>query len=347
MQLKRRRFLAMTAIAPLLPLRGALAETTGAADVDAMLIRLNLPGPGSLPFLPLELIPILGFDREMGTRLVLRYHPSGIRALEDMLHGNADFAALGFPTLPVLQSRGKDVIAIAPIAGTSHTFHMMVRKDLASRIRRIEDLKGRTIGVSTGSPSSKTYMQMLTEILLGAHGIGGNQIRWLPTGQHWESISGALVSQAADAVLCEQPFPARLMRASLAVSLADFNDPRIQKLIPGSTALRSALVAPRKALEMPEMEEKGDRMVRMLRRSLVWMQATPPESIARQLKVRNEDEREELARLLQAMPGIYSADVRFVAKQIEATDQFLRAAHRDRGLPPAASLVSLRWAGQK
>jgi hypothetical protein len=41
-------------------------------------------------------------------------------------------------------------------------------------------------------------------------------IRWLPSGQNWEGASGALVSKAADAVLCEQPFPTRLLRTGLA-----------------------------------------------------------------------------------------------------------------------------------
>lgn len=347
MQRSRRGFIVSSAIAPLLAALKAFAETAPPASGDATLIRLNLPGPGSLPFLPLELIPALGFDREMGGRLLLRYHPSGIRALEDALLGNADFAALGFPTLPVMQARGKDAVAIAPLAGTSHSFHMMVRKDLAARIRRIADLKGRTIAISTGSPSSKTYMQMLCEILLGAHGVGSHQVRWLPAGQNWESISGAFVSQAADAVLCEQPFPLKLMRAGLGVSLADLNDPKIQARVPGIGALRSALIAPRKTLQQPETQEKAELIVRMLRRALVWLQTTPPAAVARQAKVRTEEEREDIASLLQAIPGIYSTDARFVRQQIEATDRFLHAAHPDQQFPPAAGLISPRWAGEK
>jgi NitT/TauT family transport system substrate-binding protein len=346
MQLSRRRALQSLLGSLLLPGLGIAQQNQGAIPGQVQ-IRLNLPGPGSLPFLPLELIPALGFDTEMGARLLLRYHPSGIRALEDMTIGNADFAALGFPTLPVLHAKGKDVVAIAPISGTQHTFQMIVRKDLAGQITRLQDLKGRTIGVSTGSPNSKTYMQMLSEILLGAHGVGNQQIRWLATGQNWESASGALISKAADAVFCEQPFPIRLIRAGLGVSIADLNDPRINAKVAGVDALRSCITTSHALLRQPDGPNKADLMVRMLRRALVWLQSTPPETVARHAVVRAEEEREDIALLLKKTPGIYSTDARFITRLIETTDQFLRAAQSDMKLVPAANLVDDRWAGRK
>ena len=317
-----------------------------AANMETLpLIRLNLPGPGSLAFLPLELITALGFDREMGARLLLRYHPSGIRALEDMLDGNADFAALGFPTLPVMQSRGRDAVAIAPISGARHTFHLMVRKDLARQITRLEQLKGRTIAISTGSPNSKTYMQMLAEILLAGYGIGGHQIRWLPSGQNWESISGAFISKAADAVLCEQPFPTRLLHAGLGVSLVDLGDRNVQARVAGIDAQRSTIAAARKMVGLPEGQAKADLMVRMLRRTLVWLQTTSPEAVANQFGSSTREERDEIALLLRQYPGIYSTDARFDARQIDATDPFLRASLGNVKLVPATSVVDDRWAG--
>jgi NitT/TauT family transport system substrate-binding protein len=346
MQPDRRNF--MLSLAGILT--GALtapATSLAAPNTELPLIRLNLPGPGSLSFLPLELITSLGFDREMGARLLLRYHPSGIRALEDMLVGNADFAAGGFPTLPVMYAKGKDVVAIAPLSGPRHTFHLMVRKDLARQITRVEHLKGHTIAISTGSPNSKTYMQMLAEVMLTAHGIGAHQLRWLPSGQNWESISGAFISKAADAVLCEQPFPSRLSRSGLGVSLVDFGDPRIQARLPGIEAQRSAITVSRKLLETPEGQQKADQMVRILRRTLVWLQATPPEAVAQTSSSLSKEAREEVVLMLNSFPDIYSPDARFDRAQIAATDRFLQAALGDVKLMPAADFVIDRWAGSK
>jgi NitT/TauT family transport system substrate-binding protein len=347
MQSGRRRALQSLLGSLLLPGLGIAQQKNSPPAGNEAVVRLNLPGPGSLPFLPLELIPTLGFDSEMGARLLLRYHPSGIRAAEDMLAGNADFAALGFPTLPVLHAKGKDVVAIAPISGVQHTFHLMVRKDLAKQITRIQDLKGRTIGASTGSPNSKTYMQMVIEILLAGHGVSSQQVRWLPTGQSWESISGAFLSKSADAIFCEQPFPNRLMRTGLGVSLLDLSDTRTHAGIAGIDALRSTIATSRTLLNQPEGQHKADLMVRMLRRTLVWLQASTPETVAQQATVHSAEEREEIAALLKKTPAIYSTDARFIAKQIQDTDPFLRAAQGEMKLAPAASLVDDRWAGKK
>lgn len=322
--------------------QGSVASAAAGSDA---IVRVNLPGPGSLPFLPLELIAALGFDREMGARILLRFHPSGIRALEDALAGNADFAALGFPTLPVLKAHGKDVVGIVPIAGAQHTFHVMVRKDLGSSIKKLEDLRGRTIGVSTGSANSKTYMQMLMEIMLASYGVKATEIRWLGTGQNWESIRGALISKAADAVLCEQPFPQRIVREGVGVSIADLNDPRIQTKVTGIDALRSVIATSRQLLARPEGQQKADLMVRMLRRALVWLQATPPETVAGYVAVQ---ERDEVAAILRETPRIYSTDGRFITTQVEQADAFLKAALGSTvSLAPAANFVDDRWAGRR
>jgi NitT/TauT family transport system substrate-binding protein len=343
----RRHTLQTLCAAALLPGRVWAQQADAPSSDNGTVIRLNLPGPGSLPFLPLELISALGFDREVGARLVLRYHPSGIRAMEDVLVGNADFAALGFPTLPVLMAKGKDALAIVPISGEQHVFHLLVRKDLAKKITRIEHLAGRTIGTSTGSPNGKTYLQMVVEIVLNAHGVAPHQVRWLPTGQNWESSSGAFISQAADALFCEQPFPNRLVREGLGVSLLDLSDKRTHAGLAGINALRSVVATRRALLNQPDGQRKAELMVRMVRRTLVWLRAATPQAVAQQASMRSDNERQGIAELLTKTPYIYSADGRFNLQQVQDTDVFLRAAQGDMRFPVASSRIDTRWAGQE
>jgi NitT/TauT family transport system substrate-binding protein len=348
MQSDRRRTLGFLTAALLWSGLGRAQPLANSPDGHETLIRLNLPGPGSLPFLPLELIPILGFDREIGVRLLLRYQPSGIRAMEDVLAGNADFAALGFPTLPVIHARGKDVVAIAPLAGTQHSFNILVRKDLAKHITRMEDLKGRSIGISTGSTASKSYLQMVAEILLAAYGMDGHQVRWLPTAQNWEGISGAFVSKAADAIFCEQPFSTRLMRAGLGQPLIDLRDPKIASRVAGLAALRSSIATTRALLDIQtDRQNKADLMVRMVQRVLAWVHSKSPEEVARKAGGLSAQERQDIVTLLKMSPEFFSTDGRFVGTQIAATDDFLRAVYTDLKLAPAASLIESRWAGQR
>jgi len=347
MQPGRRHTLQALCGAVLLPSQAWAQPAPTTSPGTETIIRLNLPGPGSLPFLPLELINALGFDREIGARLVLRYHPSGIRALEDVLIGNADFAALGFPTLPVLHAKGKDVVAIAPISGEQQVFKLMVRKDLAKKITRIKDLAGRTIGTSTGSPSSKTYMQMVAEMVLKAHGVAPEQVRWLPTGQNWESNSGAFISQAADALFCEQPFPNRLVREGLGLPLLDLTDKRTHTGLAGIDALRSVVATHRTLLTQPDGQRKAELMVQMLRRTLVWLRAASPQAVANRASMRSDQERQDITELLTKSPLIYSADARFNLQQVQDTDIFLRTTQGNMNFAPASGRIETRWAGQQ
>lgn len=336
----RRRTLQAACAALFLPV-AVRAETVSAETV----IRINVPGPNALPFLPIDLIQALNFDREVGVRLAVRYQPSGIRAIEDVLAGNADMAALGFATLPVLHAKGKDVVAISPLSGRMPPISIIVRKDLAAAIRRVADLRGRTIGTSTGSVNSRTFLQMTAQTMLSANGVGPDQVRWLPTAQNWDSISGALISKAADAVVCEEPFSSRAIRSRVGVVLVELTDPKVAARIPGLNHIRTAICTTRTLVQA--QPQKLELFVRMLRRTLVWIQSTPPEQVAQRAPVDTSEERHEIAVLLKKMPGIFSPDGRFSMPQIAETDVFLRSAMPTLKLAPANELIDARWAGQR
>jgi NitT/TauT family transport system substrate-binding protein len=335
----RRRTLQAACAALLLPVVARAQLGSGET-----VIRINIPGPHSLPFLPIDLIPALNFDREVGSRLAVRYQPSGIRAIEDVLAGNADLAALGFSTLPVLHAKGKDVVAISPLSGRTPPIAIIVRSDLVSSIRRVADLRGRTIATSTGSVSSKTFLQMAAQTLLSANGVGPDQVRWLPTAQNWDSISGALISKAADAVVSEEPFSSRAVRSRLGGVLVDLSDPRVAAQVPGLNHIRTAICTTRTLVQA--QPQKLELFVRMLRRTLVWIQSTPSEQVAQRAPVDTAEEQQEIAALLKKMPGIFSPDGRFSIPQISETDVFLRAAMPNLKLTPADSLIDARWAGR-
>ena len=120
------------------------------------IIRLNIPGPHLMPFFPLELIPVLGVDRELGVRLAIRHLPSGVIAAEDMLAGNADFAGTGFPILPNFIAKHKSIVAIATLSSGAPPYAIVVRKALASKIRNLKDLRGHSVGVPMGSVFQST-----------------------------------------------------------------------------------------------------------------------------------------------------------------------------------------------
>lgn len=294
------------------------------ATTEPVLIRINIPGPHALPFLPLELIPILGIDRNLGAQLIIRYFPSGVRALEDMLAGNAHFSAQGFTVLHAFHEKGKRVKALAPLSGLLPPFGLVVRNDLRSQIKTAADLKGRSIGISVGSITSKTYSQQVAEVFLATHGVSADSVRWVPTAQNRDSQLGALSSKSVDAVYCEEPFMSALVRQNVGYVLSDFSDPKIHDRFPGAAHVRAALTTSAASLEQHPQHAK--LMLAMLSQSLAWMARAKPTEIANHLAIENRDEKNELTEILKQHPDMFASDILFSRQQIEATSRFMQAA---------------------
>lgn len=309
-------------------------------------IRLNIPGPGSLPFTPLELIAPLGIDRALGTELLIRYFPSGVQALEDMLAGNADFAGLGFVVLPRMRAKGIDVVAVAPLSGATPPFSVVVRADLRGKIRLLADLKGRSVGVPVGSTQSKTYLQSMSEVVLASAGVKASEVRWVGTGQNIDGLVGALAGNVVDAVFCEEPFSTALVRRGTGFLLADLRDAKLARSVPGTNHLR-AMIATRNAL-VEQNPEHVALMVQMLRRALAWMHRQTSESIVERLHVADDEDRTDRIAALKRSPAMFPRDTRFSHTQVNATQAFLRATN-----DPAADafdpaqLVNDTWAGSR
>jgi NitT/TauT family transport system substrate-binding protein len=327
----------------ILPL-ATFANSTLASE--ATILRINIPGPLSLPFLPIELIPILGIDKKLNVQLVIRYFPSGVRALEDMLAGNAQFSAQGFTVLHAFQNKGKPVQAIAPLSGRIPPYGIVVRSDLRGKIRRVADLKGRSIGISIGNVTSKTYSQQVAEVFLRSVGVGADEVRWVPTAQNWEGQFGALNSKSVDAVYCEEPFISRLTRKKVGFLLSDFTDPKVSAAIPGSGHFRATLTTTKETLVQDP--HGAELMVQMLRQSLEWIFNASANEIVSRLGIKDADERQDVIHVLSKNREMYANDVRFSQKQIFATEQFMRSV----GILGEAkfdmhSLIYSQYAGEK
>lgn len=315
----RRRFVSSLLALPLVSLPGrSLAQPESPRP-----IRINIPGPGALPFMPIELVHKLGIDRALGVELLIRYFPSGVQAIEDMQAGNADFAGLGFVVLPRMQARGQDVVAIAPLSGSTPPFSVVVRAPLRGKVRTLADLKGRSVGVPVGSPKSKTYLQSMAELMLASGGVQPDQIRWVGTGQNIEGLIGALAGEVVDAVFCEEPFSSALVRRGIGFVLADLRNATLASRVPGAGHLR-AVIATRRTL-VAQDPQRAALMVQTLQRALAWMQRQKPETIVRRMDVADEQDRHDRIAALKNSPRIFPTDTRFSRAQVEATRAFLRA----------------------
>jgi NitT/TauT family transport system substrate-binding protein len=331
-------FLAATAV-----LAGTRSQA--APPAGAPIIRVNIPGPNMLPFLPIELIPRLGIDHALGTQLAIRYLPSGVLALEDVVAGNGDFAGIGFAVLPNFVAKGKPVAAVATLSSGVPPCSILIRPELARTVRGVRDLKGRSIGIPLGSVTSKTYLQTVMELWLASHGIRENEVRWVQANQNLEGMHGSLASGVVDAVFCEDPLASTLVRKKVGRRLASLADPRSPARAAWANHLRAVIATPRALLD--HHPERVELMARMLQRSLKWIRAHQPAEVVAQLGIADAELARDLLEPIARMPNLYSPDGRFRAPEIEATRAFLKASG---GVLPAGQdirdLIVDRWVGR-
>lgn len=338
--MERRVVLGLLAASTLLSTVRARAD----AAVESI-IRVNIPGPHMLPYLPVELIPRLGIDQALGTRLSIRYLPSGVLALEDAVAGNGDFAGIGFSVLPNFITKNKPVAAVATLSSGVPPYSILIRTELAQRVRRIADLKGRSIGVPMGSITSKTYLQTVLEMWLSTHGIRATDVRWVHTNQNLDGMLGGLSSGVVDAVFCEEPLAGTLVRKKIGLRLANMADPNAPGRAPWARHLRAVLAAPREILE--HHPRRAQLMVAMLQRSLRWVQASKPEDIVVKLGIQDPDLARDLSDPIRRIPNLFSRDGRFRPDEVAASQAFLAATGTV--LPPGVTVQGLiddRWVGR-
>lgn len=312
-----------------------------------MQLKVSLPGPRNLSYLPLDLIAKIGADRAEGAEVRLRYVGGGSVALQNVLLKNADFAVAGVPAMLSQQAKGEKVILLAAVNDLPVSV-LTVRADLKNQVKSIADLKGRTIGVNTSSMTSKTTSRQLTELLLKSEGVSLDTVRIVPVGQGWNEQSSVLISRTVDALMCNEPFASRLRAENRVFFLANLADPAVAKKIPGAGFLYAALATRPEVLEREP--KKAEKMVAVLRRTLRWVAAHTPEQVADVLEVRDPQEKAALLASLRAYKRLYSPDGSLSTRQLKETEQFF---HNAAGDNPAEQRVKLepmvfdKWAGRK
>ena len=197
-----------------------IVSPVAAAPVN---ISIATAGPGNLSHLPVDLIKKIGADKDEGANLQIRYFGGGPLAFKDMLSKNVDFAVAGLPALAQLKAKGESVVSIASV-NLVPTFTLMIRPELATQVRTIEDLKGRVVGINSASITNKSTSQMLAEFVLQRANISLNSVHFVPAGQSLEAQSSALESGAVDAIMGDEPFASSLQASGKAVILATFTN---------------------------------------------------------------------------------------------------------------------------
>lgn len=310
-------------------------------------IVVSAPGPRNISYLPVDLIPAIGADKEEGVALSILHTGGGGVALNNMTTRNADFAVAGVPAALSLKANGGEVVVVAPV-NDAPLFVLMVRSGLQDKVRRIADLKGKVIGVNTGTKTSKTTSQQLGELLLKSAGVPVDAVRIVPAGQSWVEQSSLMITGAADAVVGDEPFASRLQEDGKVFFLAHLAQPGTVKGIQGVNFLHAALETRPDVIASDPA--KVAKMVRMVKKSLAWIASHTPEQVVDVLGVKDAEERSSLILALRNYPKAFSRDGKFSTAQLRETDVFFQSSLENgapgQGLSIESMLVD-RWAGRR
>lgn len=308
-------------------------------------VVISVPGPRNISYLPIDLIPKIGADKEQGLSVQLLHTGGGGVALNNLVTRNVDYAVAGVPAAMSLKANGGDVVVIAAV-NDAPLFVLMVRSALKGKVKRIADLRGRVIGVNTSSRNSKTTSQQLAELLLKSDGVAIDSVRIVPAGQSWEEQSSLLISGMADAVVGDEPFATRLLKDNQVFFLAHLAQPATVRNIAGTNFLHAALETRSDVIQgAPQQVEK---VVSALRKTLQWMASHTSEQIVDMLDIADRTEKSALLDALRKYPRAYSADGQFSTRQLGSTDQFFQAGSDNPAQAPRiASMVNDQWAGHR
>jgi NitT/TauT family transport system substrate-binding protein len=327
-------------LAALLP-----AFRVGAQSAEPLEATLVVPGPGSAVSAIPELAVKTGADRLEGLSLRLKFVEGGGIAMREIYNGNAQFGVFGATAAMRENLAGPRLVALAAIENRA-PLALLARADLRGQVRSVEDLRGRVLGIHTNSLTTMTNGQQFMILVLRVHSIDSGSVRFVASGQSWESQSSALRSRLVDAIVSEEPIASRLESEKLAFALLRLGQVDRPAGLPGEGFLRGTLIAePQLVAGQPGL---AGRVVRTLQRALAWRRDHTPEQIVAALGL-DEVEARAFAMMLRQYPDQFSVDGRFSAVQIEQTDRFFRESSSDR--PEAQnyrfeSMIVDRWVGR-
>src|SRR5271154_1244271 len=223
---------------------------------------MAIGGQAQLIYLPATLAQELGFYKDAGLNVTLLDFPGGAKALEALMGGSTDVVCGFYDHTIQMAAQGKDLRA----------FVAMLRYPglvLASpSVGRIEDLKGKTVGVS--APGSSTHMFL--NYLLVMHGMKPDDVSNVSIGMSATAV-GAVTHNKVDAAVMTDPALAIVRRQMPGLHiLADTRTAEGVRSVFGVESYPSAVLYS-KAEWVEKNRETAKKLAGAITRTLSWMRS--------------------------------------------------------------------------
>jgi len=247
----------------------AAAPMAQAADNK---ITIMVGGINKLIYLPPKLAENLGYFKAEGLDVELQSQQAGVDAENELLAGAVQGVVGYYDHSIDLQSKGKEVQSIVQLLVVPGGMEM-VRSDLATQVRSMADLKGRTLGV-TGLGSSSSF---LAQYLASRNGLKTSDYSMLPVGAG-NTLIAALKQKRVDVVWTTEPTTSMLLASGEAKVLVDMNSAEGTRAALGGLYPASAFYVQRAWLQTHQAE--ATKLARAFVKTLKFIQTHSAEEIA-------------------------------------------------------------------
>ena len=194
----------------------ALAAASPFAQAADAPITIMVGGINKIIYLPAKLTEALGYFKDAGLNVELQSQPAGVDA-ENQLIAGAVQGVVGFYDHTIdLQSKGKEVQAIAVFCKVPGEVEMVSTKAAAAGFKSMADAKGKTLGV-TGLGSSTDF---LTRYLADRQGVASKDYSLLPIGAG-NTFIAAIKQDRVQAGMTTEPTVSQLLKTGDAKVLVD------------------------------------------------------------------------------------------------------------------------------
>ncbi len=290
-------------------------------------IRLAVGGRTQFIYLPATLAVELGYTLDEGLNVTLQDFEGGSKSLESLLGGSSDVVCGFYDHAIQMAAQGRPIESFF----TMLQYPGLVAVATSPAVARIEDLKGRTVGVSSAGSST----QMFLNYLLTRHGLRPTDVSTANIGMSSSAIAAATRQQVDLAIMTDPAVGVVLRNVRGAHILADTRSAAGVADVFGVSSYPSAVL-----YSTPDWiqahPDQAQALVRAFRRTTEWIRGRRPEDIWQRLPAQfRGDEESDLAglRALQAMlspDGAMSPDgAQAVLKVLSLSIESVRSASID------------------
>ncbi len=300
----------------------ALLLLTGCAqrgDRPATLpVRVAVGGQAQFIYLPAMLARELGFYEAEGLDVTFQDFPGGAKSLEALLGGSADVVCGFYDHTIQMAAQGRELRAFVSIL----RYLGLVAVAVDPAITRIEDLKGKIVGVS--APGSSTHLFL--NYLLATHGLKPEDVSTPSIGMSATAVAAIAHGKVDAAIMTDPSIEVAREQAPGLHILADTRTAEGVRRIFGVETYPSTVLYST-GQWLTGHPQHARRLARAVARTIDWMRAHSAEEIRERMPQgsRTGDMETDLEGL-RALRAMLSPDGRFTSESAAAVRKVLNVS---------------------